>query len=339
MNNFVVLATGSSYGVNASSNVVATLDLVHTLSKGSIAFFNQDTGVVIDEAADILASTKQIVLACRDYAMDTVRVTSPIVRKTLRAKITPYVAPAAKVMCIGTNTDAGTTYGLHIAPTILAGDEYGALVTNLALPLGHNDRERSYVYVAGYGETQETVVKAIVAKINADPKSPATASIVDVTNYNGITFTGKLIGGRYYNFAVSPLEMLRDADVLEYKNVVRTMSSGTTSGPNPALTAGLAAYVEGVGLGYQIIDELKDAWAKAGWGNSHVENIPTTNFSHNIGKLDTFNTIVLEYKPDFASGQDLGNEMHFTQTILLIVPTANSTLWTLLQAIVNAYAA
>ena len=88
-----------------------------------------------------------------------------------------------------------------------------------------------------------------------------------------------------------------------------------------------------------IIDELKDAWAKAGWGNSHFENVPTSNFVHNISKTDAFHTIVLEFKPDFISGQDLGNEMHFTQTIMIFVPTTNTTVWTLLQSLVNAYAA
>ena len=133
--------------------------------------------------------------------------------------------------------------------------------------------------------------------------------------------------------------MLRDADILEYKNVIRTNSPGTTAGPNATLTAGLTRYSEAVGASYQVINELKDAWAKAGWGNSHVENVPTSNFVHNISKTDAFHTIVLEFKPDFISGQDLGNEMHFTQTIMIFVPTTNTTVWTLLQSLVNAYAA
>ena len=48
MNNFVVLATGA-YGLNDSATQVPTIDLVNTLAKGSLAFFNQDTGSVIDQ--------------------------------------------------------------------------------------------------------------------------------------------------------------------------------------------------------------------------------------------------------------------------------------------------
>ena len=244
-------------------------------------------------------------------------------------------------MCLGSNTDGGSTYGLHIPPTILAGDEYGVLITNIDLPIGHNDREVSCMYIAGHGETQETVVKGIVAEINASSKAAATASISDPTNYNGIAFRSKVDYSihKASNFSVSPLEMLRDADILEFQNVIRTNSPGTTAGPNATLTAGLTRYREGSGTAYQVIDELKDAWAKAGWGNSHFENVPTSNFVHNISKTDAFHTIVLEFKPDFISGQDLGNEMHFTQTIMIFVPTTNPTVWTLLQSLVNAYAA
>ena len=340
MNNFVVLATGA-YGLNDSSTPVLTIDLVNTLAKGSIAFFDQDSGSVIDQEADITSATKRIVLAYRDAAMDTLRVTSPIVRKNLRAFIRPQMSAIVKDMCLGSNTDGGETYSLHIPPTILAGDEYGVLITNIDLPIGHNDREVSCMYIAGHGETQETVVKGIVAEINANSKAAATASIPDPTNYNGISFRSKVNYNlnRAYNFSVSPLEMLRDADILEYQNVIRTNSPGTTAGPNATLTAGLTRYREAVGAAYQVIDELKDAWAKAGWGNSHVENVPTSNFVHNIAKTDAFHTIVLEFKPDFISGQDLGNEMHFTQTVMIFVPTTNTTVWTLLQSLVNAYAA
>ena len=340
MNNFVVLATGA-YGLNDSSTPVLTIDLVNTLAKGSIAFFDQDSGSVIDQESDITSSTKRIVLAYRDAAMDTLRVTSPIVRKNLRAFIRPQMSATVKDMCLGSNTNGGSTYGLHIPPTILAGDEYGVLITNIDLPIGHNDREVSCMYVAGHGETQETVVKGLVAEINASSKAAATASISDPTNYNGIAFRSKVDYSinKASNFSVSPLEMLRDADILEFQNVIRTNSPGTTAGPNATLTAGLTRYREGVGTAYQVIDELKDAWAKAGWGNSHVENVPTSNFVHNISKTDAFHTIVLEFKPDFISGQDLGNEMHFTQTIMIFVPTTNTTVWTLLQSLVNAYAA
>ena len=340
MNNFVVLATGA-YGLNDSSTPVLTIDLVNTLAKGSIAFFDQDSGSVIDQAADITSATKRIVLAYRDAAMDTLRVTSPIVRKNLRAFIRPQMSATVKDMCLGSNTDGGTTYGLHIPPTILAGDEYGVLITNIDLPIGHNDREVSCMYIAGHGETQETVVKGIVSKINANSKAVATALISDPTNYNGIYFQSKVDTSinKAYNFSVSPLEMLRDADILEFQNVIRTNSPGTTAGPNATLTAGLVRYNEGSGNSYQVIDELKDAWAKAGWGNSHVENVPTSNFVHNISKISFFHTIVLEFKPDFISGQDLGNEMHFTQTVMIFVPTTNPTVWTLLQSLVNAYAA
>ena len=341
MNNFVVLATGA-YGLNDSSTPVLTIDLVNTLAKGSIAFFDQDSGSVIDQASDITSSTKRIVLAYRDAAMDTLRVTSPIVRKNLRAFIRPQISATVKDMCIGSNTDGGTTFGLHIAPTILAGDEYGVVITNIDLPLGHNDRETTFVHIAGYGETQETVVKGLVAKINASNIAPATALIIDPTNYNGVRFRSKAYPnntGRAYNFTVSPIEMLRDADVLEFQNVIRTNSPGTTAGPDLTLVANLTRYREGSGTYYQVIDELKDAWAKAGWGNSHFENVPTSNFVHNISKTDAFHTIVLEFKPDFISGQDLGNEMHFTQTIMIFVPTTNTTVWTLLQSLVNAYAA
>ena len=340
MNNFVVLATGA-YGLNDSSTPVLTIDLVNTLAKGSIAFFDQDSGSVIDQVSDITSSTKRIVLAYRDAAMDTLRVTSPIVRKNLRAFIRPYGYGSIKRMCLGSNTDGGTTYGLHIPPTILAGDEYGVLITNIDLPIGHNDREVSCMYIAGHGETQETVVKGIVAEINASSKAAATAIIPDPTNYNGISFQSKVDNSlnKAYNFSVSPLEMLRDADILEFQNVIRTNSPGTTAGPNLSLTLGLVRYNEGIGNPYQVINELKDAWAKAGWGNSNFENVPTSNFVHNISKTDFFHTIVLEFKPDFISGQDLGNEMHFTQTIMIFVPTTNTTVWTLLQSLVNAYAA
>lgn len=340
MNNFVVLATGA-YGLNDSAAPVLTIDLVNTLAKGSIAFFDQDSGSVIDQEADITSSTKRIILAYRDAAMDTLRVTSPIVRKNLRAFIRPYVNGSVKRMCLGSNTDGGVTYGLHIAPTILAGDEYGVLITNIDLPIGHNDREVSCMYIAGYGETQETVVKGLVAQVNANSKAAATALISDPTNYNGISFQSKVDTSlnKAYNFSVSPLEMLRDADILEFQNVIRTNSPGTTAGPNLTLTTGLYRYNEGSGNSYQVINELKDAWAKAGWGNSHVENVPTSNFVHNISKISFFHTIVLEFKPDFISGQDLGNEMHFTQTVMIFVPTTNPTVWTLLQSLVNAYAA
>lgn len=314
------------YAANGAGQAIATIDDAVDLAVGSIAVFDE-TGALIPANATKVDGDL-IRFAVR--RAKNVKFSQPYYRENFSHFKALYVAPAAKKMALGSNTDAGVTYNLNL-PAFADGKTGGVIVINRELPHDNKSREKWYDVPVFTGDTSETFCARLIAKINADAKGIVTVAEVDVTNHDGMIFTAKTAGK---DFTINTTGILSGADILEHKAVIQAGTPGVVVGAVAAL-ANLASLTKG--MGYP--EEVKE-----------IETLASTREGNNRYLTERQNQLYKE--PSMVKDDETYNVMVISSTTpndnkliardklartLTIAAPVESAAWTAITNIVDVF--
>ena len=312
----LIAKTGVAYAKEASGAAIALIGDADRLLAGSLAAFD-DSGTLI--AHDASAITGDHVTFAMGTSVGPV-FSTPVYRRHFSYNKTFYLAPAKKIMCLGTNASAGTTYNLNLPASFLKGDTVGVDIIDFSKPIENTVRRVNVSIVCGGGETQAQVVAALVAAINADKRVNTVVVAVDLdSNHDGIQFTAYAVTS---NFTVLGTDLLVNADVIEYQNIIYTPIAGSR-GYLSTLTAGLAPFIGGTGSSTQMSKMELDASAGHGNINSEMYAADLWSMPSVVVPGQTYNTYACKHvaKPT----QPLINETNFDQWLVIGIPATGTT--------------
>jgi len=245
MKQMFIAKAGVAYASKVGGGTIAGVAEITSLVEGAIAVFTEN---------GILVAGSETEFASKSIFFGTMRDGVPVFSRRFYRPLDytklAYVAPAAKVVVVGSNTNGGITYNLNLPSSPVVGTSGSVMIIDRARPFNDKRREKIYEHTATTGETAATFAAAIIAKINADPKGFVTAAEVDVTNHDGFKITADTAG---HDFAVACGGILANADVLEYQNIVVAGTGGIVQGYNSGLTTVVVQHKTGRGTSAQIL--------------------------------------------------------------------------------------
>lgn len=189
-----------SHDTYASGLTVTTgdMDSLSSLAVGAFAIIDKDPASanvdkILDYAATSEADLPKLFMIVTMTANGLKR--TPIITKAnASCKYKAYTAPVAKVMNI-----AVTLSGLEVNQTA------GFIVTDLTKPVHVLSRNRKYIYTLVSGDTEATIVAALIALVNAD-----ASRVVNASSGTDIVLTAITAGN---NFQISMVGIFRGATV------------------------------------------------------------------------------------------------------------------------------
>ena len=213
------------YASGITTPGTTTISAVASLAKGSFCVFNKDPdsadfdkSMVLSDATTTLPIRFQIVSKNSKGELKW----SPIIyRDKARATILAVVAGTAKVVYIGEHSDGDTTNKLNL-PTIEEGDIAGITVINPDKGPSAVGREKNYTYTCKTGDTEDIIVTALIALINADTNKIVTATIT-----SGATKGFYLTGAAGQVYFVAPVGIFRNSTIATTTEVVLKVGTGT----------------------------------------------------------------------------------------------------------------
>jgi hypothetical protein len=182
-----IFVTNNTYGTT-----VSTLDDVNALAAGSLAIFNQATGVLHPATGGdpVVATTELDPMGVYQFVIgyDGVNVKPDINLiewgNVIEISKREYSAPVAKIMAFGDSV-VPVSFG-----TIVANSTYTIVVENKNKSIHDTTRKRYYTVVSTATDTAATLLGKLVSKINIDPLRIVTASIHNTDD--GIKFVGEI---------------------------------------------------------------------------------------------------------------------------------------------------
>ena len=189
------------------------LDDLGSLAVGAWAMLDMTEGSATYNKVVSIAATSEAETPAR-FMLATMTAgglkTTPIITKAQATCVTKaYVAPVARIVMIGNQTDGGTTYSYNL-PSLSAGQVAGIIVTDTSKPMHELSRNRTYEYTLGYGDTEATITAALIAKVNADSLRIVNAAVTYTNGTDGFKVTG-ITAGKL--FTVSPIGIFQNADI------------------------------------------------------------------------------------------------------------------------------
>jgi len=312
----LIAKTGILYGASTGA-AITLIGQANLLAEGALAAFNDDGTLIAHDATTI---TGEHVTFAMGTSVGPV-FSAPVYRRHFSYNKTTYVAPAKKIMCLGTNASAGTTYNLNLPSAFVKGDTVGVDIIDFSKPIENTTRRTNVCIVCGGGETQAQVVAALVTTINADKRVNKVVVAVDLDSvgHDGIQFTAHDVTD---NFTVVGTDLLVTADIVEYKNVIYSPTL-SLRGYLVGLTAGLAPFVGGTGSAAQMTKMELDASAGHGNINSEMYAADLWSMPSVVVAGQIYNTYVCKHvaKPT----QPLINENNFDQTLVIAIPATGTT--------------
>lgn len=292
-----------------------------TLTEGGIAMFNKDQSV-IDGTATVLAADltgKSVTIGM--MGVDGFKVTTELDRAGFKYFKKAYAAPVKAVKCLGSNIAAsasGENGNLNLPSSISAGDIVGVSVKTRAA--GHEEYleidNYSFVAVTGdilTGTGASNIITKLAALINADADRKAVAVVhTDGTNNDGIKFTAVTAG---VDFDVIRFDgLLKDANVVEYKSVDRTYTSGATTN--------VVENVTGQGTPAQATFAEFESQTRDGNTHTQVLGDKLWKASTNVVSSATYTTYQIYATK--ASSSPLNREVNYEQMIEIFVPSGET---------------
>ncbi len=295
--------------------------MIDTMAEGGIGVFNTDQSIV-DGTATVLAGDLTgdtiYIAAMTPYG---IRRSVEINRKSFSFTKRGAVDPVASVKCLGANATAAHG-SLNLPSSLSVGDTVGCTVVDKMKNHEDNSRYSNYSFAVTTGDlltgtTAANIIVKLVALINADSNGIVTAATLDDgTDADGISFTADTAG---YDFAVAKMDgVLKDADILEYKDLNGVYTVG--------LTNTVVANVTGTGTYAQAIAAEKDSSIREG-----ETNAPATTRSdlYTKGTLAVAGTkyVVYSIYGEQPSDSPTNREANYKQLVqIFCVSTETSTL-------------
>lgn len=327
---FIVAKGSVTYAAKTGGGVITGMDQVDLLAPGAIAFINANGGLITTEtgvSASIIFDGNYFIVAM-GTSQGTV-LSAPVYRKHVKYNKTVYVAPAKKVMFLGTNTSGGTTYNLNIPTTKLAGDEVVVEITNRRKPIENTNRVIRVSIVLKGGETSPQIVTAIVNAINSDYRANKVVVATDSdSGHDAIKFEGYDTSS---DFSVQGYGLLANADVIAYNEIVYAGTAGVTKGYTTNLT-NTVAFTSGTGTDTQMTKVEQDASVYHGNLNPEMFGSYLWSIKSNIVAGETYNQYYITHVAPMVT--PLIHENNFDQHLVIVIPlteytaTGSTTPWT-----------
>lgn len=244
MNSIVIGKDSLAYAAKTGGGTITGINEVNLLADGAIAIFTSESEMVTAaNVATILIDKKGIYIAVGSGSATTgAYITTTVGRLGANYEKKAYVAPVKTVKYVGFDgTTAGTALNL---PTLVAGAE--AFLKILDTTSGkrqvgseYANEINSYSYVVKTGDTDVTIVAALVAQINARAVSTVVAAQVGTTGNAtlGMSFTAKEFG-QTFSIALDGI----------FTSAVKVEAEGTITGVAVAPTYGEGTYEQVLAL-------------------------------------------------------------------------------------------
>ena len=330
MKELFVIKGSTAYAAKVGGGLIASRDEVNSLVEGALAVFTMDGTLV--EGDETSFTTPALYFATKLNGVP--KISQRIYRPFEFFKSTA-VSAAAKVMVVGSNTNAGTTYGLNLPSSLVVGTTAGIVIDDPDLPYENQTHKKPYEVMVQTGDTRATLVARLIAKINADVNRLATAAMVDTTNSNGFKLTSV---DATKNFTVSCRGILVNADVLEYKRIVNAGTAGLTPGFVNGLTTVVVAYTQGRGTAGQILETETEYAPMDGDGPREKQGQNLYNQISGVVSGEAYVTSIIRSK--VPSDNPLIPKNNFVTELEIAIPSSEygtGEAGTLLDAIVAAF--
>lgn len=303
------------YGLSTATGDISGANQLDLLADGSLVCLESDGTFVDDTTPNV---TKAAILFALGRTTNGPLVTPLIDIASMAYKKTAYTAPAAKVMVIGSTTNAGTTYNCNLPSSPTVGTVATLTVVDESKPFDHRDRERTYEYQVKTGDTAATVEVALIAKINADSLRIVNALEVDATNHDGFKLTG-ITAGKNFNVACGGI--LVNADVLGYNEIINAGTAGITAGATTGLALA-APWVPGFGTSAQIAEIELDYSTELGNTGLQAQGNNLFNLRSRVVSGATYVTYIITWIT--PNDNILIPKPNMTQMLMIAVPSGDT---------------
>lgn len=304
-----------NYAYDGSDDITGA-DEITSLSDGALACLEKDGTLVDDTLPNV---TQDAIYFALGRTTNGPLITPLIDLATLKYQKTAYVAPVAKVVVVGSNTNAGTTYNCNLPSSPVAGTIAEIMIINQDKSHHDRTREKIYQYQVKTGDSAASIQTAIIALINADANRIVNALEVDATNHDGFKLTAITAGN---NFSVVCGGILADADVLEYKEIKHAGTAGLTEGYTAALTAVVVANVVGMGTVAQIAEMELDYSTELGNNGLDSRGVELYSAPSRVVAGATYTTYLLTWTT--PSDNPLIPQPNMTQQLVISVPAGDT---------------
>jgi len=165
----LMVISHDTYASGITADGTKDVDEIASLAVGAYAIINRDPeSASVNHIVKIAATTEDATPAKFQFVTNTangLKYSPVITLKNCRVKSQAYVAPQAKVMNIS-----------WTAGTLDVGQVAGFIVTDTTKPAHELTRNRSYEHVVVDGDTEATIVAALIVLVNADVNRCVNAS-------------------------------------------------------------------------------------------------------------------------------------------------------------------
>lgn len=304
-----------NYAYDGADDITGA-DEITGLADGALACLEKNGTLVDDTLPNVTQDAIYFALGRTSYGP----LLTPLIDiASLKYQKTAYVAPVAKVIVVGSNTDGGTTYNCNLPSSPVAGTTAEIMLIDQDKPHHDRTREKIYQYVVKTGDTAATIEAAIIAKINADANRIATAAEIDSTNHDGFSLTAVTAGN---NFSVVCGGILAEADVLEYKEIKHAGTAGLTEGYASGVSTVVVANVVGMGTPAQITELELDYSTELGNTGLDSRGVELYSAASRVVSTATYTTYVLTWTT--PSDNPLIPKPNMTQQLVIAVPSGDT---------------
>jgi len=304
-----------NYAYDGADDITGA-DEITGLANGALACLESDGTLVDDTLPNI---TKDAIYFALGRSVGGPMITPIIDIASLAYKKVAYAAPVAKVVCLGSNTDAGTTYNLNLPSSPVVGTTAQLTVINQDKPHHDRTRERIYSHTVVTGDTAASIAAALIAAVNADTLAIVTSAEVDTTNHDGFKLTADTAGN---NFDVVCDGILANADVLEYKEIKHAGTAGVTAGYSAGLTAVVVANSLGSGTPAQIRELELDYSTELGNTGLQSRGVDLYSAASRVVSSATYTTYFITWTT--PSDNPLIPKANMTQQLVIAVPSGDT---------------
>lgn len=213
MERSMIVKAGVAYAAKIGGGTIASVSEINLLTEGALAFFTEEGALV--PLAGPVPVVENVYAAIGMPTGTNPLITGRISRDKVEYELKTHVHAQAKIMVFGNDTAGAGGYGsLNLPATLAIGDTVGIWVYDLKKPMWDETRKKSYEVAATVGSTFNSILTALVAKINAHTAGKATAATILTVggDVEGITLTAKTAGD---NFEAISFGLIINADKME----------------------------------------------------------------------------------------------------------------------------
>jgi len=203
----ILIGKDIAYAAKVGGGVIADLNEIDQLDDGALAVFTEDGTLLIGLAAAVdalLVDVKKVyyVLGGKDTTEGAI-ISQMIPRASARLDAAAYLAPVKEVVTVGNDLSTGA---LNFPGTLIAGTIASMRIIEKDPKIELGLEKFRYEHYVTAGDTNQTIIDGLVAKINGNSKSPMIAAKVGAGV--GITLTAKEFGK---TFEVTTDDIMIDA--------------------------------------------------------------------------------------------------------------------------------